>query len=98
MEWLNTLKNLGNKKYDTTTMAVINTGFGAEAIEPSKRETEGGVWVYDGKSFKNFSQKDGLSHNGVWSILEDKDGNIWAGTRYMGLCRYDGETFTSFSE
>lgn len=71
--------------------------FGTEAGDESKRETEGGVWVFNGTSFKNFSKKDGLSHNAVWSILEDRSGKLWFGTR-NGLCRYDGKTFTSFSE
>ena len=75
-----------------------NLWFGTEAGDPSKRETEGGVWRYDGETFENFSKKDGLSHNGVWSILEDKAGNFWIGTRNTGLCRFHGKTFTSFSE
>ncbi|UZO81331.1 hypothetical protein NBT05_02380 [Aquimarina sp. ERC-38] len=75
-----------------------NIWFGTEAINPSQRKTEGGVWVYNGKNFKNFSKKDGLSHNAVFSILEDKVGNLWMGTRNTGLTRYDGKNFTSFSE
>gem|GEM_PF-7039568 len=34
-----------------------------------------------------------------WTILlEDSTGNLWLGTRKMGLYRYDGESFTSFAE
>lgn len=51
-----------------------------------------GVYRYDGKSFINFTEKDGLSSNIVWSALEDKTGNIWFGTDH-GLCRYDGKIF-----
>jgi ligand-binding sensor domain-containing protein len=75
-----------------------NLWFGTEAGDPSKRESEGGLWRYNGKSFENFSTKDGLTHNGVWSLLEDNAGNIWVGTRNTGLFRFDGKTFTSFSE
>ena len=75
-----------------------NIWFGTEAIDASKRETEGGLWVYDGRSFKNFLKKDGLTNNAVWSILEDKSGNLWIGTRNTGLSRYDGKTFTNFSQ
>jgi len=35
-----------------------------------------GVYRYDGKSFTQFTVKDGLSNNKVWSILEDTAGNI----------------------
>ncbi|CAL1519399.1 two-component regulator propeller domain-containing protein [Chitinophaga sp. MM2321] len=61
-------------------------------------ESNGGIWCYDGKSYKNFNTKDGLGNYSVWSIMEDKAGNIWVGTRNNGLYRYDGKTFTSFSE
>lgn len=68
--------------------------------------TKGGVWRYDpsaspetGKnSLRLFTKKDGLSHNCVFTIVEDKSGNLWFGTRNTGLCRYDGRTFTDFTE
>ncbi len=53
-----------------------------------------GVYRYDGNSFTNFTEKDGLQNNKVLSILEDNDGNIWLGTD-EGVCRYDGRTFTN---
>ena len=49
-----------------------------------------GVYCYDGKQFTQFTVKDGLSSNVVWSILEDNKGNIWMGTD-SGVCRYDGK-------
>ncbi|MBK9489574.1 MAG: histidine kinase, partial [Haliscomenobacter sp.] len=36
--------------------------------------------------------KDGKAFNNVWSVIEDKKGNIWFGAD--GLWRYDGSTFT----
>ncbi len=39
--------------------------------------------------FSRLSSEDGLSHNTVVSIVQDRDGNIWAGT-HDGLDRYDG--------
>lgn len=53
-----------------------------------------GVYRYDGKLFTNFTEKDGLTNNTVFAVLEDKKGNLWFGTD-SGLCRYDGITFTS---
>lgn len=52
-----------------------------------------GIYRYDGQSFTNFIEKDGLCSNNVIAILEDKAGYIWIGTS-AGLCRYDGKTFT----
>ncbi|MFM7105322.1 MAG: triple tyrosine motif-containing protein, partial [Flavobacteriales bacterium] len=34
------------------------------------------------KSFTHFTDKEGLSHNVVLSMLEDKSGNLWFGTRF----------------
>ena len=61
-------------------------------------ESEGGIWRYDGKTFKNYNTTDGISKYFVFSMLEDKAGNIWIGTRNCGLYRYNGHTFEVFSE
>ncbi|MDG3002583.1 ligand-binding sensor domain-containing protein [Paludisphaera mucosa] len=57
-----------------------------------------GIWRYDGKSFRNFSAKEGPGKYGVWCMFEDRDGDIWVGTRNTGLYRYAGGSFTRFSE
>jgi ligand-binding sensor domain-containing protein len=51
-----------------------------------------GIYCYDGTTFTHFTTKDGLDNNIVYSILEDKLGNVWAGTK-TGLCKYDGQKF-----
>ena len=55
--------------------------------------TREGVYRYDGKSFINFSEADGLRNNMVNTIVEDRDGILWFGTA-NGLCSYDGKIFT----
>lgn len=57
-----------------------------------------GICRYDGKSFTCFTSKDGIADPGVWSIMEDKTGNIWVGTWGTGLYLYDGKTFIPYSE
>ncbi|TKC62073.1 histidine kinase [Pedobacter hiemivivus] len=42
--------------------------------------------------FKHYQADDGLTHNSVTSIIQDKKGMIWVGTR-GGLNRFDGYTF-----
>ena len=100
---------LQNGIFDSCTVSEIrqdklgNIWFATEAGEVSKRETEGGVWRYDGKTFQNISKKDDLRNHATWCVLEDKSGNFWIGTRSTGLYRSDpkragGKSFTSFSE
>ncbi|WP_229311209.1 two-component regulator propeller domain-containing protein [Larkinella soli] len=57
-----------------------------------------GLYRYDGKAFTCLTTSDGLVNNDVWSILEDRAGHLWVGTRNSGLCRYDKKRFTVFTE
>lgn len=54
-----------------------------------------GVYCYNGKSFSNYTVKDGLLTNIVYSIIEDTDGNIWLGM-VGGVSCYNGKSFINF--
>ncbi len=56
-----------------------------------------GVYHFDGTSFTNYTTKDGLNSNSVWSMIEEKNGNILFGTGY-GICRYDGKSFVDLTQ
>lgn len=45
--------------------------------------------------FSELTSKDGLSQNGVVTMAEDRNGNIWMGTN-DGLNRYDGYDFSVY--
>lgn len=45
--------------------------------------------------FKKYQVEDGLSHNTVWTILQDSYGFIWFGTG-NGINRFDGQRFKVF--
>ena len=47
-----------------------------------------GIYLFNGKNFRNYREEDGLDNNIVYSILEDNNGNIWVGTK-TGLNRYN---------
>jgi ligand-binding sensor domain-containing protein len=53
-----------------------------------------GVYRYNGKGFVQYTQKEGLSSNAVYSMIEDSSGTIWFGTD-KGASRYDGKTIVS---
>jgi ligand-binding sensor domain-containing protein len=52
----------------------------------------GGVYHYDGKTFKNYTEKNGLSSNQVFSIVSDHKNNLWFGTQ-NGLVKYNRQQF-----
>ena len=51
---------------------------------------------YDGKTFTSYSTKDGLPHDSVHVIAQDRSGKLWFGTQ-EGIAFYDGKTFTNFA-
>ncbi|MBI2311707.1 MAG: regulator [Betaproteobacteria bacterium] len=55
----------------------------------------GGVARFDGKQWKNYTTKDGLAGNIVYSIAQDAEGVFWFGTSH-GVSRFDGKTWRSF--
>ncbi len=57
----------------------------------------GGVAHFDGKTWKNFTRKDGLAGNIVFSIASDDQGVLWFGTE-NGVSRFDGKTWRSYRQ
>lgn len=55
----------------------------------------GGVSRWSGKKWENYTTKDGMSGNIVYSIAQDKNGVMWFGTD-SGLTRFDGKNWQSF--
>ncbi len=56
----------------------------------------GGVSHYDGSQWHNFTTRDGLAGNVVYSMAQDEEGAFWFGTN-GGLTRYDGKTWQVFT-
>lgn len=46
----------------------------------------------------NNSPQDSINDDMIFSISEDKAGNLWFATRNHGACRYDGKSFMGFGE
>lgn len=68
--------------------------------------TNDGVFRFDGSAFSDFDIPDQTEKSAsskvkdgkVWSLFEDKKGNIWFGRDGRGACRYDGKSFTHFTK
>jgi signal transduction histidine kinase/ligand-binding sensor domain-containing protein/DNA-binding response OmpR family regulator len=59
--------------------------------------TAGGVSLFDGANFVNFTTVDGLAGNNVVTMLSTPDGSIWFGTSNGGISRYDPGSFAHFN-
>ena len=57
----------------------------------------GGVSVYDGQKWMNFTTQDGLAGNIVYSIAQGQDGVLWFGTNH-GLTSFDGQSWQSYAQ
>ena len=56
----------------------------------------GGLSLFDGESeWTNFTSRDGLPGNIVYSLAEGQDGILWIGTN-RGVAAYDGETIRAY--
>lgn len=52
----------------------------------------GGIYHFDGKTYKNYTEKDGLISNQIFSIVSDNENNLWFGTQ-LGLLKFDRKQF-----
>lgn len=86
-------------KGKTSTQAPTNI------VRNAMLDRAGNVWFatwqgavkYDGKQFTYFTETDGLGYIHVFSLLEDRKGNIWWGTIGGGVCRFDGKSTVKFT-
>jgi ligand-binding sensor domain-containing protein/signal transduction histidine kinase len=58
--------------------------------------TQNGLANWDGRQWKLFTTRDGLSENVVRAIAEDADGNLWVGTGDQGLDFFKDGKFISY--
>lgn len=86
------------KTSELSKVAVPQSGFSSGLLDKEGNlwfaSNGGGVFFFDGISFRNYTKKDGLSSNQVFSIIEDNRNNLWYGTQ-NGLTKYNGERFES---
>ena len=57
--------------------------------------TQGGLSLFDGTSFKNFTRENGLNSNNILCLTIDRNGVVWIGTD-DGVNSFSNGTFTSY--
>jgi signal transduction histidine kinase/ligand-binding sensor domain-containing protein len=57
-----------------------------------------GLAEFDGARMRIYSSASGLSDNVIWSLLVDRQGAVWAGTRSGGVARLRRNGFHSYDE
>jgi ligand-binding sensor domain-containing protein len=80
-----------------------NLWFGSRVAEKDNpkqdgRTGDGGLSMFDGKTFIRFDSIKGLNKNDIYAINGDNNGNIWIGANGLGAYRYNGKDFTLFRE
>jgi ligand-binding sensor domain-containing protein len=98
-----TFSVFGEKEIDGWVVSVVEDKEGKIWFS-----SENGIVCYNpsaepdrnGKQFTKYTTKEGLINRDVFSLTLDNSGNIWVGTRNIGLYRFDlaKKTFTNFSE
>lgn len=113
--WFGTIGE-GVVRYDGKTLTYFSNpdGFITNSIFAINEDKNGNLWFgtdqgvyqYNGKTFRNYNQKDGLSYIDISrkGILVDKSGTVWVGTHH-GVFRYDpsadskgGQPFSLFQQ
>ncbi len=57
----------------------------------------GGLHIFDGQHFTNYSAEQGINNN-ITSLIEDIEGNMWAGTQTGGVLKIARSGFRSFGK
>lgn len=54
---------------------------------------DAGIWSYDGENFTNYTTKDGLVSNSIYTIYRNRAGSLLYGTADGGVYWFDSEKF-----
>ncbi|MEL7247084.1 MAG: two-component regulator propeller domain-containing protein [Bacteroidota bacterium] len=52
-----------------------------------------GAWRYDGTTFTNFTEANGLTSKHIWQIYTTKAGELWLAMSDGSVCRFNGTAF-----
>ncbi|MBN1598898.1 MAG: T9SS type A sorting domain-containing protein [Bacteroidales bacterium] len=105
--WIGTTAGNGAARFNGVDWDIFRTSEGLlnNNIEDILEDDEGKIWiatyggisVYDGDSFTNYSSSGYFSNAAIWSLTSDQMGNIWCGTWGFGAFMFNGEFWTNLS-
>ena len=83
----------------------VYDGLPSSSIRCTFKDSQGLLWIgtdaalctYDGKTFSIVKTQEEKTVNQIWSITEDKQGNLWFGSFGEGVYTYDGEHFKHYT-
>jgi len=85
------------KTHARTDLSIILPPPPGRSVEAGKgRRVRAGSGIWYGQ-WHSFGPEDGMPHGSVLAIVQDRRGDLWFGIIKNGVCRYDGETFTTFT-
>jgi ligand-binding sensor domain-containing protein/signal transduction histidine kinase len=91
--WIGT--DEGVFKYDGNRVEALENGEEDSQTDNQDLQRRNGKFI---KTFTHYTTKEGLSHNVIRCIFQDKDKNIWFGTMGGGVSKFDGEYFTNYKD
>ena len=114
--WMSSWNRGGAWRYSPGSGAFSNflskDGLGDDMIFCALEDKAGNIWFgtrdhglsrYDGKTFTNITEKEGLCNPNISAIYLDSKGVLWCGsdikqgTKPGGICRYDGQSIQPFT-
>lgn len=63
-----------------------------------QNDKRGALCMWDGETVTTFPEVLGLTQNEIYSVYEDRNGHIWICATGYAVYRYDGTTFTSYTQ
>lgn len=57
---------------------------------------DAGVWKFDGTNLTNYTTKEGLTGNAIWTIYKDKKNELWFVVNGEAICKFNGQTFAKY--
>lgn len=91
---------------DSLMQYTLKDGLGGSAVRSIVEDDTGNIWLgasgtsggltkFDGKTFTNLSEENGLIDNEIWDIKIDINGIIWIAS-VNGVSKFNGKTFEAF--